>query len=67
MFILCMYVHVCLSLYAWNIYTYFLSHENIAYRLLFPDVLFSLSLRRICISAGRGTGSSNVAEYVFEQ
>lgn len=58
-----MHIFLCIH----GIYTHFLSYENIAYRLLFPDVLFSGFFRHICISAGRGADSSSVAEYVFEQ
>lgn len=36
-------------------HTYFLNYENIAYRLLFPDVSFSVSFGHIYISAGRET------------
>lgn len=58
-----MYLSAC----AQNMHVYFLNCENIAYRLLFPDVLFSVSFGHIYISAGRETDNSNVAEYVFEQ
>lgn len=56
------YIHVYLSTYTCNAYTHFLSNENIACRLLLPDVLFSVSFRHICISAGRGAESSSVVE-----
>lgn len=50
---------MCIYLCLHGKYThFFLSCENIAYRLLFPDVLFSVSFRHVCISAGRGTGTA---------
>lgn len=55
-------IYMYLSTCTQNMHTYFLNYENIAYRLLFPDVLFSVSFGHIYISAGRETDSSNVAE-----
>lgn len=57
LFLVCTYT--CIYLCLRGIYTHiFSSYENIAYRLLFPDVLFSVSFRHVCISAGRGTGTA---------
>lgn len=67
LYVYSLYVHMYLSTCTQNMHTYFLNYENVAYRLLFPDVLFSVSFGHIYISAGRETDSSNVAEYVFEQ
>lgn len=67
-FNLCIYTYMNIYLCVHGMYTHtFLSCENVAGRLLLPDILFSVSFRHICISAGRGTDSSNVAEYVFQQ
>lgn len=55
LYIYSLYVHVYFSAYTQNMHTYFLNYENIAYRLRFPDVLFSVSFGHIYISAGRET------------